>query len=143
MWPNALPSKPTSKEGFKSQQEISNPRTRDIKCFKCQGFGHIASQCPNQRTLILLPNGDILTDEQEEEHEGMPPLEEEDELEEVPVNDTVGCRVARRALATQASRDELQRENIFYSQCDIHNKVCSLVIDPGSCTNVASVLMVE
>ena len=127
MWPNALPSKPTSKEGFKSQQEISNPRTRDTKCFKCQGFGHIASQCPNQRTLIMLSNGKLLTDDEDREHEGMPSLEgEEDELEEIPVNDTVGCLVERQALATQASRDNLQQENIFYSRCHINNKVCRL-----------------
>ncbi|XP_071933138.1 uncharacterized protein [Coffea arabica] len=139
-----LPSKPTSREGFKSQPEVSKPRTRDIKCFKCQGFGYIASQCPNQRTLVMLPNGELLTDDEDGEHEGMPSLEgEEDELEEIPVNETIGCLVARRALATQASRDELQRENIFYSRCHIHNKVFSLVIDLGSCTNVASSLIVE
>ncbi|XP_071901040.1 uncharacterized protein [Coffea arabica] len=51
--------------------------------------------------------------------------------------------VARRALTTQASRDDLQRENIFYSRCHVMDKLCSLVIDPGSCTNVASALMVE
>ncbi|XP_071933757.1 uncharacterized protein [Coffea arabica] len=121
--PTTLPSQPTSNEGFKSQPEVSKSRTRDTKCFKCQGFGHIVSQCPNQRTLIMLPNGDLLTDDEDDEHEGMPSLEvEEDELEEIPVNDTVGYLVARRALATQASRDELQRENIFYSRCHIHNK---------------------
>ena len=46
--PNTLPSKPTSRKGFKPQQEVFKPRTCDTKCFKCQGFGHIASQCPNQ-----------------------------------------------------------------------------------------------
>ena len=31
----------------------SQPHSRDIQCFKCIGRGHIASQCPNRRTMIL------------------------------------------------------------------------------------------
>jgi hypothetical protein len=33
---------------------------------------------------------------------------------------------------------EGQRENIFHTRCHIHNKVCSLIIYGGSCTNVAN-----
>ncbi|XP_071901035.1 uncharacterized protein [Coffea arabica] len=136
-------SKTDSKVVSKSTIETSKPRNRDTKCWRCQGVGHIASQCPNPRTMLVLPNGDIVTDDEEEEYKDMPPLvEEEDEIEEVPTQDKVGL-VARRALATQASKDELQRDNIFYTKCHVTNKVCSLVIDPGSCTNVASALMVE
>ena len=96
-------------------------------------------------TMLVMPNEEVLIDENEEEYEGMPPLTEEDneeEVEEIPTLDKVGL-VARRALATQLSVKELQYENIFYTCCHIKNKVCSVVIDPGSCTNVASALMVE
>ena len=41
------------------------------------------------------------------------------------------------------SVDELQHENIFYTYSHIKDKVFSVVIDPESCTNVASALMVE
>ena len=52
--------------------------------------------------------------------------------------------VARRALSVQARDDEEeQRENIFHTRCHVKNKVCSVLIDGGSCTNVASVTMVE
>nr|XP_027127805.1 uncharacterized protein LOC113743953 [Coffea arabica] len=136
-------TKADSKVVSKPTIETSKPRNRDTKCWRCQGIGHIASQCPNPRTMLVLPNGDIVTDDEEEEYKDMPSLvEEEDEIEEVPTQDKVGL-VARRALATQASKDELQRDNIFYTRCHVTNKVCSLVIDPGSCTNVASALMVE
>ncbi|XP_071909839.1 uncharacterized protein [Coffea arabica] len=136
-------TKTDSKVASKPTIETSKPRNRDTKCWRCQGVGHIASQCPNPRTMLVLPNGDIVTDDEEEDYKDMPPLvEEEDEIEEVPTQDKVGL-VARRALATQASKDELQRDNIFYTRCHVTNKVCSLVIDPGSCTNVASALMVE
>ncbi|XP_071928097.1 uncharacterized protein [Coffea arabica] len=136
-------TKTDSKVVSKPTIETPKPRNRDTKCWRCQGVGHIASQCPNPRTMLDLPNGDIVTDDEEEDYKDMPPLvEEEDEIEEVPTQDKVGL-VARRALATQASKDELQRDNIFYTRCHVTNKVCSLVIDPGSCTNVASALMVE
>ena len=52
--------------------------------------------------------------------------------------------VARKALSVQIKEDEeLQRENIFHTRCHVQNKVCSLIIDGGSCTNVASTTMVE
>ena len=42
----------------------------------------------------MLPNGELLTDDEDGEHEGMLSLEgEKEELEEIPVNDTVGCLV--------------------------------------------------
>nr|XP_027101382.1 uncharacterized protein LOC113721872 [Coffea arabica] len=136
-------TKTDSKVVSKPTIETSKPRNRDTKCWRSQGVGHIASQCPNPRAMLVLPNGDIVTDDEEEDYKDMPPLvEEEDEIEEVPTQDKVGL-VARRALATQASKDELQRDNIFYTRCHVTNKVCSLVIDPGSCTNVASALMVK
>ncbi|XP_071933133.1 uncharacterized protein [Coffea arabica] len=140
--PNAPSSKPPSRGDGRPTHEVSKVRYRDTKCFKCQGFGHIASQCPNQRVMLILPNGEVQTDE-EDECEDMPPLvEDEEEFEEIPAHGKVGM-VARRALTTQASRDDLQQENIFYSRCHVMDKLCSLVIDPGSCTNVASALMVE
>ena len=39
--------------------------------------------------------------------------------------------------------EESQREHIFYSRCTIQGKVCSLIIDGGSCTNVASTHLVS
>jgi len=52
--------------------------------------------------------------------------------------------VVRRALsglATQKGNE--QREAIFLTRCTIGGKVCSFVINRGSCTNVASKTLVE
>ena len=38
---------------------------------------------------------------------------------------------------------EQQRENIFHSRAIVKGKVCSLIIDEGSCTNVVSANLVE
>ena len=52
--------------------------------------------------------------------------------------------VARRALSVQAKRDdEVQRENIFHTRCHVQKKVCSVIIDGGSCTNATSTTLVE
>ena len=34
-------------------------RNRDIKCFKCQGGGHIRSKCVNKRLIVLPPLEDV------------------------------------------------------------------------------------
>ncbi|XP_027169446.1 uncharacterized protein LOC113769177 [Coffea eugenioides] len=61
-----------------------------------------------------------------------------------PTQEEIGCLVARRVLTARVKEDEqLQRENLFYTRCKVSDKVCSLIIDGGSCTNVASLLMVE
>ena len=39
--------------------------------------------------------------------------------------------------------DEVQQENIFHTSFHVQNKVCSVIIDGGSCTNVASTTLVE
>ena len=50
-----------------------------------------------------------------------------------------------RALSAQIKKDDIeqQRETIFHTRCHAHNKVCSMIIDGGSCTNVASTILVE
>jgi len=52
--------------------------------------------------------------------------------------------VVRRMLGQlQNLFDESQRENIFHTRCLINDKLCSLIIDGSSCTNVASTRVVE
>nr|KYP39684.1 hypothetical protein KK1_039004 [Cajanus cajan] len=50
------PSKEQAKEKDKGKGKITphtSTRTSDIKCFKCLGRGHIASQCPTKKFMIL------------------------------------------------------------------------------------------
>ena len=53
--------------------------------------------------------------------------------------------VAQQALSLQAREveEEIQRENIFHTRFRIKDKVCSFIIDGGSCTNVGCTSMVE
>ncbi|KAH1249924.1 hypothetical protein GmHk_05G013193 [Glycine max] len=51
------PSKPKEEKGKTIEKftpkTSSQARTSNIKCFKCLGRGHIASQCPTKKTMII------------------------------------------------------------------------------------------
>ncbi|XP_010451773.2 PREDICTED: uncharacterized protein LOC104733947 [Camelina sativa] len=118
-------------------------RSRDIVCFKCQGRGHYAWDCPNPRAMITTPAGDI---ESQDEEEGEPDDHAEPvELEEAIAEPDVGeLLMIRWMLSTSLALDDLnQRNNIFHTRCTVSGKVCGLIIDGGSCTNVASSYMVK
>ena len=92
--------------------------------------------------MVLQDNGEIVTDNEESDTEDVPPLEDISR-EEYSAPDALTL-VARRASSLQAKEeDEVQRENIFHTRCYVEDEVCSVIIDGGSCTNVASTTMVE
>lgn len=51
--------------------------------------------------------------------------------------------VVRRVMVNKAIDDPSQRENLFRTKYLIKGGVCTMVIDSGSCTNVASATMVD
>jgi len=81
-------------------------------------------------------------EEEEEEEKGVFLGENLEEVEEGP--DDGEMLVIRRALSGFATQDDLeQKEAIFNTRCTIGGKVCSLIIDGGSCTNVVSKTVVD
>ncbi|XP_024011381.1 uncharacterized protein LOC112086641 [Eutrema salsugineum] len=132
-----------SKEEPKSFTSVSDnrnkamgpTRTRDVKCFKCLGRGHYANECSNKKIMILKDDGEWESTAESE-------AESHSEHEELPAHGSL--LVSRRSLSVQAKAiEEEQRENLFHSRCLVQGKVCSLIIDGGSCTNVASQEMVQ
>eukprot|EP00256_Glycine_max_P069316 XP_025983911.1 uncharacterized protein LOC113001425 [Glycine max] len=110
----------------------SDTGTRNIKCFKCLGRGRIASECPTRRTMIMKANGEVTSESEISEEE----VEEEEYEEEAMQGDML---MVRRLLGNQMlPLDDNQRENIFHTKCVINGKLCSLIVDGGNCTNVAS-----
>src|SRR5262249_1186464 len=104
----------------KGTSEKPSSRSRDIKCFKCQGLGHIASECPNKRIMIVKDNGDI---ESESSNDDMPPLEDASEDEEVPTG-KFDASMERAPNVQVKEEAELQRENVFHTRCLVNNQVC-------------------
>nr|XP_027122192.1 uncharacterized protein LOC113739147 [Coffea arabica] len=113
-WATLVFSKPPSSTP-KFEEPRAQTRARDTRCFKCQGRGHIASQCPNQRTMIMMQDGEIVS-EDEAEYEGMPPLKggsdgespNEEEFSS-PEGHFGTALVASRALMAHVKEDELRR----------------------------------
>ncbi|GKV45251.1 hypothetical protein SLEP1_g52360 [Rubroshorea leprosula] len=119
----------------------AQPNTR--KCFKCQGFGHIASDCPNRRIITIIGGEihEVLDGEAEKKisDEIEPQLEEE-----LIAADHVESLVVRRSPHDTITKDEdWLRHNIFHTRCTSWGKVCNVIIDSGSCENVVSSYMVE
>ncbi|XP_010546452.1 PREDICTED: uncharacterized protein LOC104818534 [Tarenaya hassleriana] len=126
----------------------TNPplRTRDIKCYKCLGNGHFARECPNRRTMVIRTNGELVSDDDEVDDSQPAKVMDDDYasdgMDQFPAKGEL--LVARRALNINAKEEtDEQRENIFHTRAYVQGKVCILIIDGGSCTNVASTSLVE
>jgi len=73
-------------------------------------------------------------------------ISEEEELEEELEEEAMqrDMLMVRRLLGSQMQPlDDTQRENIFHTRCIINGKLCSLIVDGGSCANVASSRLVS
>ena len=57
---------------------LQNQRTSEIKCFKCQGRGHLARDCRNSKSVLFTSQG-YVTDEEENNEEITPLQVEEDD----------------------------------------------------------------
>ena len=137
-------SKEDDSTKHKGKFETQVNRNRDIKCLKCLGSGHIASQCPNKRVMIMKDNGEVET-VSENDSDDMPPLEDVSGDDGKAYDEEGELLVSKHALNTQIKVDETnhQRENIFHTRCSVNKKVCSMIIDGGSCTNFSSNALVE
>jgi len=156
-WTNKHKSSSTFPSNFKkestykprdSKPSTSNPQSptknSSKKCFKCLGFGHIAAHCPTKRTMMV-KGGQVVSehsDNSSRSNSPSPSKTPSDNEYEIPCEGNL--LVIRRMLGTiPKPLDDTQRENIFHTRCLINNKLCSMIIDGGSCANVASTRVME
>ncbi|XP_031375447.1 uncharacterized protein LOC116189849 [Punica granatum] len=132
----ASSSKATPAQGGTSRNTSS---TISKQCFKCRGFGHIASEYPNRKIISLVEeaNDEPVYDTYDDE-------ENEVEQEKVTYGDQGKTLVVQRILkSAHVEDDKWLPHNIFHTRCTSHGKVCTVIIDSGSCENVISTTMVE
>ena len=86
------------------------------KCFKCQGYGHIASNCPNKKVVTII---------EEVIEEGEVELnKEEGSMEEITEYANEGeALVTHRCLnVIQENEESWLRDNIFQTRCTSQGK---------------------
>ncbi|CAA7042010.1 unnamed protein product [Microthlaspi erraticum] len=104
-------------------------RSMTFKCFNCGETGHRQASCPKR---ILFGADEVVYDEEIVS-------EPQTETEERVSGDTGTVLVLRRScLMPQAIEESWLRTNLFRTTCTIRGKVCRLLVDSGSCTNIIS-----
>uniref|UniRef100_A0A2N9ICK2 RNA-directed DNA polymerase n=1 Tax=Fagus sylvatica TaxID=28930 RepID=A0A2N9ICK2_FAGSY len=137
-YPKTAAAKPKNEATSGSNRPVISNTNR--RCFKCQGFGHIASDCPNRKMVTLVEEDMEMEDEDDFSPETNEHVAEE---EEITYADRGEALVVQRSLKVTYVEDEWLRNNIFHTRCTSHGKVCNVIIDGGSCENVVAATMVE
>nr|GEV52978.1 reverse transcriptase domain-containing protein [Tanacetum cinerariifolium] len=96
---------------------------------------HLKRDCPNKQVLTLIDKADPLYDTK-------------DEVETEVVYPNLGellvtCRLLNTAVLDQDDDTTWLRTNIFRTQCKTKGKICTVIINGGSCENMVSTTMVE
>jgi len=134
-------SKETPKNVVKDVS-TSQPRSRDIQCFKCLGRGKKMSLVGKKRKKIVRRHTLVRDEYNSQEDESSGEEEKEDSEEAYPCEGEL--MMIKGTLNNHPSvNHETQRENIFHTRCKVSENICSLNVDSGSCCNCCSTMMVE
>ncbi|XP_013588872.1 uncharacterized protein LOC106363133 [Brassica napus] len=118
-------------------------RTGALRCFTCGETGHRQTACPNQNRRGLL-NQDINLEDEPKYDEYDSDSQQEPEIELIAGDTGAHTLVLRRnCLLPRSTQESWLRSTLFRSTCTINGKICKLIIDSGSCTNVLSALAVK
>jgi hypothetical protein len=139
-------------KGKEVTHDPSKPNIR-TQCFKSQGFGYVAAQCPN-RTLFITE--DECEDDLEEEVYEPKCLEDLDDYEGdtkclgrirvisphgnllEDATDVPRLIVVRCALTLPKESEDWRRSNIFHTYVKCGSMNCKVIIDSESCINAVS-----
>lgn len=104
-----------------------------IQCHKCKGRGHISSECPSRRTMIINARGEWESESDTENgnHEVEDGHEWEVEGNILSHEKLEGeALVVCRSLNAQVVEEEKgQRHNLFHTRRLVNSKLCRVIVD--------------
>jgi hypothetical protein len=122
----------------------SSTKSSRIQCFKCGGHGHVIRECPNNHVIIVNDQGEYESASEEK-------VGEENVDADHGEEEHIGCEfeqgatlIVAQILSVQMKEAEVrQRHNLFQTRAKVQEKVVKVIIDGGSCHNLASHEMVD
>ena len=150
--PSSSKSAPQSSEASKGTSlapTTSSGCTRDMKCHICKGGGHLMKDCPNKRAFIVREDGEYSSaSDLDEDTRAMLATNnagdtKEHDTEEIHINaemaDQYPSLVTMRVLSAQVGHTEMpQHHNLFQTKFVVKGHSVRVIIDGGSCNNLAS-----
>ena len=144
--PSRLPPVTNPKSSSSQQSEVGagatvNPtNTRVLRCFKCQGLGHLARECPNKQLIAIVDDDTPVYDTENDDDM----VKENEELVYADQGESlVTQRVLNVDVVKTGDDSSWLQNNIFRTKCTTKGKVCTVIIDGGSCDNMVATSMVE
>ncbi|KAK1604492.1 hypothetical protein QYE76_028165 [Lolium multiflorum] len=134
---NVSNAKTSESTASSSGSSMSTARNRDMACHTCGGKGHFKRDCPNRKVMIINEDNEYETGDDVD-----PNAPEDDDYdtdgEDAYPSDARTIVVSQRALNVLPSAST-QRCNLFQTKALVGpNKACKVIIDGGSCRNLAS-----
>lgn len=118
-------------------------RTGALRCYTCGENGHIQTTCPQRNRRGFLNQDSNIDDEPKyDDYDSDSPPNTETEF----IAGDTGPQILvlrRNCLLPRSSQESWLRTSLFRSTCTINGKICKLIIDSGSCTNVVSAVAVK
>ncbi|XP_024016125.1 uncharacterized protein LOC112089288 [Eutrema salsugineum] len=106
------------------------PRPASSKCFNCGEVGHRQANCMKR---VFYSNDEVLYDGDDTD-----PQDKTEVDDKVAGDQGLLLVIRRNFLLPQGIEESWLRTNIFRSTCTIRGKVCRMIVDSGSLTNVIS-----
>ena len=110
------PSKSFKEKEKPREGKSSHTRTSEIKCFKCLGRGHVASQCLTKKTMILSGVNHYNSQDEQESQSETSSEESNDESKEIAYPCEGDLLMIRRLLSNQPIPKEPTQERTSFIQ---------------------------
>jgi hypothetical protein len=144
--PTTSATKTVQKPAASASSVASTGRTRDVQCHRCKGFGHVQRDCPTKHVLVVKDDAAYSSASDFDDNtlalfaagyagnEGPP-----DEHIHAGAGEHYESLIVQRVLSAQMEKAEQnQRHTLFQTKCVIKEHSYRMIIDGGSCNNLAS-----